>query len=95
MYSVSVRHLTKTFRTDRGTVTATDDLSLTFPAGEITAVVGESGCGKTTLLRLIAGLETADEGSSPKQQETAPPPAKPPSFFRNHDFFRGFPLPTI
>ena len=62
MYSVSVRHLTKIFRTDRGTVTATDDLSLTFPAGEITAVVGESGCGKTTLLRLIAGLETAYEG---------------------------------
>lgn len=62
MYSVSVRHLSKTFRTDRGTVTAADDLTLTFPAGEITAVVGESGCGKTTLLRLIAGLEKADAG---------------------------------
>ena len=62
MYSVSVRHLTKTFATDRGLVTAADDLCLTFPAGEITAVVGESGCGKTTLLRLIAGLETPDSG---------------------------------
>ncbi len=75
MYSVSVRHLTKTFHTDRGTVTAADDLTLTFPAGEITAVVGESGCGKTTLLRLIAGLEKADAGSV--VTETAESNARP------------------
>ena len=33
-----------------------------FPAGRVTAVEGRSGCGKTTLLRLIAGLEPPDAG---------------------------------
>ena len=63
MFSVSVQHLYKTFRRDSKTVVAADDLSLSFPAGEITAVIGESGCGKTTLLRMIAGLETPDTGT--------------------------------
>lgn len=44
------------------TLTVVDDLNLTFAAGAVTAIVGESGCGKTTLLRLIAGLETPDSG---------------------------------
>ena len=39
-----------------------DGLSHAFPAGTVTCVTGRSGCGKTTLLRLIAGLETPDGG---------------------------------
>ena len=39
-----------------------DGLSHVFPDGTLTCVTGRSGCGKTTLLRLIAGLETPDEG---------------------------------
>lgn len=38
------------------------DLSLDFPSGSFTVIVGKSGCGKTTLLRLIAGLENCDRG---------------------------------
>jgi sulfonate transport system ATP-binding protein len=39
------------------------DLDLAVAPGEFVAIVGRSGCGKTTLLRLLAGLETADSGS--------------------------------
>jgi putrescine transport system ATP-binding protein len=39
------------------------DVSLTLPAGEVLAVLGRSGGGKTTLLKIIAGLETPDSGT--------------------------------
>lgn len=40
-----------------------DDVSLGFQRGKVTAILGGSGCGKTTLLRLIAGVHGADKGS--------------------------------
>lgn len=41
---------------------ALKNLALSLKHGEISCVSGASGCGKTTLLRLLAGLETPDEG---------------------------------
>ena len=38
------------------------DINLNIPIERITVVVGASGCGKTTLLRILGGLESADEG---------------------------------
>lgn len=67
MSNVCLTHLSKSF----GTVRAADDVTLTFPENRITAVVGESGCGKTTLLRLVAGLETPDAGSVSSTGEVA------------------------
>ena len=40
-----------------------DHIDLDVAAGSTTAVVGSSGCGKTTLLRLVAGFETPDAGT--------------------------------
>ncbi|MGI8918159.1 MAG: ABC transporter ATP-binding protein [Pyrinomonadaceae bacterium] len=45
-----------------GNGTVLDRLSLDVGEGEVVALLGPSGCGKTTTLRLIAGLETPDEG---------------------------------
>jgi osmoprotectant transport system ATP-binding protein len=45
-----------------GEVTALDDLSLTFAQGTVTAVVGSSGAGKSSLLRILLGLEWPDSG---------------------------------
>jgi len=57
--SLSLRKLTKRF----GAVTAVDQANLDVNAGEFLVIVGESGCGKTTMLRLIAGLEQPDSGT--------------------------------
>ncbi|MEO8132617.1 MAG: ABC transporter ATP-binding protein [Betaproteobacteria bacterium] len=45
-----------------GEVRAVDDLSLTIRRGEFFALLGSSGCGKSTTLRMIGGLETATSG---------------------------------
>ncbi|GAA0729827.1 ABC transporter ATP-binding protein [Dactylosporangium roseum] len=45
-----------------GTFTAVDDLTLTVPRGSFFALLGASGCGKTTTLRMIAGLEEPTAG---------------------------------
>ncbi len=57
--TLTVRGLTKTF-TDHPVL---DGVDLALAAGSITAVVGASGCGKTTLLRLVAGFEAPDSGT--------------------------------
>jgi phospholipid/cholesterol/gamma-HCH transport system ATP-binding protein len=38
------------------------DISLQFPRGKVTAILGGSGCGKTTLMRLIGGVHAANKG---------------------------------
>lgn len=51
------------FGSGADTVRALQDVSLDVQAGEFVSLVGESGCGKTTLLRLIAGLLAPTEGT--------------------------------
>jgi iron(III) transport system ATP-binding protein len=58
MSSVNIRSLTKSY----GKTPVLRDLDLAIAEGEFLAVIGESGCGKTTLLRIIAGFEVPDSG---------------------------------
>jgi multiple sugar transport system ATP-binding protein len=58
MASVSLRHVSKSF----GQVHAVRDLSMTINDGEFVVLLGPSGAGKTTTLRLITGLEHPDDG---------------------------------
>jgi len=57
--SIEIDHVGKRF----GDFVALDDISLTIPTGQLTALLGPSGGGKSTLLRIVAGLETADTGT--------------------------------
>ncbi len=57
--SIEVRTISKYF----GDFVALDDVSVSIPTGRLTALLGPSGGGKSTLLRIIAGLESADAGS--------------------------------
>jgi NitT/TauT family transport system ATP-binding protein len=61
--SIDLDHVTVKFPTPGGTVhTAIEDLDLAVPAGQFCAVVGPTGCGKSTTLTLISGLEQPSSG---------------------------------
>ncbi|ADP98568.1 ABC transporter ATP-binding protein [Marinobacter adhaerens] len=66
---LTVDHVSCTFSVRRGMfgkrkpLQALDDVSLTLKKGEVLALVGESGCGKTTLTRTIMGLQAPSTGS--------------------------------
>jgi len=60
--ALSIRHLGKSFPLKDGTVEALKNIELEVKAGEFLSVIGASGCGKSTMLRLVVGLEKADEG---------------------------------
>lgn len=53
---LDIRNLSVVFPAGSGTIKAVDDLSLSIRRGEISAVVGESGCGKSVLCRTVLGL---------------------------------------
>ncbi len=55
--------LTKTYGSGDTVIRALDDVSVDFPVGQFTAVMGPSGSGKSTLLHCMAGLDTADSGT--------------------------------
>ena len=60
---LQVEHITKKFPLPGGrTLTACDDVSLLARKGETVAIVGESGCGKTTLLKTIMNMQPPTSG---------------------------------
>jgi len=62
MSRLELQQLTKVYNPKTQPVTAVKDLHLTVESGEIVALLGSSGCGKTSTLRMIAGFEDVTEG---------------------------------
>jgi phospholipid/cholesterol/gamma-HCH transport system ATP-binding protein len=59
-YLIEIDHVTFGYDSSR---TILNDVTLNFPRGKVTAILGGSGCGKTTLLRLIGGMYPVTRGA--------------------------------
>ncbi len=62
MVGIEIRGLEKRYALNGGALQVLRGLNLELEKGAITVVLGKSGCGKTTLLRLVGGLEKPDAG---------------------------------
>ena len=63
MSFIEVSNLTKTYPVGDTRLTVLKDLDLSLARGEMVAIVGASGVGKSTLLHVLGGLDSVDEGS--------------------------------
>src|SRR5918996_932846 len=59
---IDFSQLGKTFSTPNGPFCAVKDFNLKIPEGQFVCLVGHSGCGKSTVLSMLAGLQTPSEG---------------------------------
>jgi len=59
---ITLEHVNRNFMAKGQTIKAVDDINLTIQAGEVLCLVGESGCGKTTTGKMIAGLLPTSSG---------------------------------
>src|SRR5207249_10480770 len=61
-YYVELSNLTKTYPTPKGPAVIVKDFNLRIKKGEIVALIGHSGCGKSTVLSMLAGLSDISGG---------------------------------
>ena len=60
---ISIENIAMRYPAPGGTTTVFEDLWLTIARGEFVCVIGHSGCGKTTVLNILAGLDTPSDGA--------------------------------
>lgn len=76
---IEIKEVNRTYIDDKeNMVEALKDINLTIKRGEFVSIIGSSGCGKTTLLRLIAGLDVPESGTLTLDDQliTAPNPQR-------------------
>jgi NitT/TauT family transport system ATP-binding protein len=90
---LEAHNISKTFTRRGRSVTALEDVSCSVATGEFVSLVGASGCGKTTLLRIIDGLEQVSSGTIRLDGQDLTRPGPDRGFVFQHDTL--FPWRTI
>ena len=62
MDGIKLVNVSRFYTVDKESIKVIDKIDLNIPENKITVILGRSGCGKTTLLRLVAGLENFEQG---------------------------------
>ncbi|WP_068084572.1 ABC transporter ATP-binding protein [Polycladidibacter stylochi] len=60
---LKLSHISKVYPTPKGPLTVVDDLSLDVRSGEFISLIGHSGCGKSTVLSMVSGLNPITKGT--------------------------------
>ncbi len=82
---LKLEHVDKTFKRDRKTSHVLSDVNLTLREGEFVSIIGHSGCGKSTMLNVIAGLTQVTRGVVLlEDQEVKEPGPDRAVVFQNH-----------
>lgn len=82
---VEIKNLTKVFESKESSVTALENINLEIEEGSFVSIIGASGCGKSSLLRIIGGLETDYEGEVTVDGEKVLKPSRKKGFiFQDH-----------
>ena len=82
---VEINHLTKVFSNQEKEVKALEDINLTIEEGSFISIIGGSECGKSTLLRIIGGLEKDFEGEVLVDGKPVSKPSRDKGFiFQDH-----------
>ena len=63
MAYITLDHVVKRYRMGEVTITAVEDVSFTIEKGEFAVIVGPSGAGKTTVLNILGGMDSCDQGT--------------------------------
>jgi nitrate/nitrite transport system ATP-binding protein len=85
MAHLRLDHIVMEFPTNKGKFRALDNVNLVIDEGEFVSIIGHSGCGKSTVLNIVAGLTQASEGGVILDgREVAKPGPERAVVFQNH-----------